>query len=554
MTRASDARGTGKNADPTDGPRSEQARPDQARSGRHDAGNGRAGAGRNDGWENGRSDRVDLGRSASARGDGGRPAPGRDSVGRDSVGRDSGRLDFGRGDGGGAPSGRTGTDRPDSADLRWPVVNRAGTARSGAAAPDTTSSDGSAYPDTKWERKARAAEAARAAEDARSAEPVRSSVGSLDSSRSASAAFDPAADGARTGSDRSAPGAAGKPAGEASRAGAQPVRSASIGGSGFGGSTEGARGGRDSASPGRDSTPSGSGRGASDLPASRGTTRPATPTAGAVSPSAPPPGRAPLPGPPPGMRLPGPPMPPGPRYAAAPRRRLLSGGQRGKLVMLAAALTVIGALLGFVVAAILPSTYAARTTIQYNIAGENTGDFLKTDRNLTTQVVLLTSRSVLQPVADANGVNVDDLTKQVSASILSSSDIVQLQVKNSSPDTAVQLANGIAKQYLTVANSGGGRGYLQSQLAGVRKQQSSSSSFSSTAADNAALATRAAALQAQLDQMNLTQNMSSVLTPAYALTDPVSPNRSLAGLAGGVSGLVIALMTAVTLARRWTRP
>jgi capsular polysaccharide biosynthesis protein len=160
---------------------------------------------------------------------------------------------------------------------------------------------------------------------------------------------------------------------------------------------------------------------------------------------------------------------------------------------------------------------------------------------------------VLQPVADANGVNVDDLTKQVSASILSSSDIIQLQVKNASPGTAVQLANGVAKQYLTVANSGGGRGYLQSQLAGVRKQQSSSS-FSATAADTAALATRAAALQAQLDQMNLTQNMSSVLTPAYTLTDPVSPNRSLAGLAGGVSGLVIALMTAVTLARRWTRP
>jgi capsular polysaccharide biosynthesis protein len=525
MTRASDARGAGKDADPTDGPR-----PDQARPGRHDAGNGR-------------SDRVDPGRSAPARGDGGRPPPGRGEDARAGFGASGldgssfddpgfGRADAARGDTSRAgPARHTGTDRQAGADLRWPVVNRAGTARPGAAVPDTgrpgtgradtrrsdpdrasaagattasdadRSSDGSGYPDTKWEQKARAAEAARAAESGRSYEAA------------------PTAGGARTGTDRStsASGAAEKPAGEASRAGAQPVRSASIGGQ-----------------------------------ASRGTARPATPTAGAV-PAGAPPGRAPLPGPPPGMRLPGPPMPPGPRYAAAPQRRMLSGGQRGKLLMLTAALTIIGALLGFVVAAILPSTYAARTTIQYNIAGENTGDFLKTDRNLTTQVVLLTSRSVLQPVADANGVNVDDLTKQVSASILSSSDIIQLQVKNASPGTAVQLANGVAKQYLTVANSGGGRGYLQSQLAGVRKQQSSSS-FSATAADTAALATRAAALQAQLDQMNLTQNMSSVLTPAYTLTDPVSPNRSLAGLAGGVSGLVIALMTAVTLARRWTRP
>jgi capsular polysaccharide biosynthesis protein len=246
-------------------------------------------------------------------------------------------------------------------------------------------------------------------------------------------------------------------------------------------------------------------------------------------------------------------MPPGPRYPSAPRRRELTGGQRGRLALLTVMLIAVGALLSYVTSLVLPATYAARTTIQYNIAGENTGDFLKTDRNLTTQVVLLTSRSVLQPVADANGINVDDLTAETSASILSSSDIVQLQVKNASPDAAVTLANGIAKQYLTVANSGGGRGYLQSQLDAVRQQQAGPPR-GATAADTAALATRAAALQAQLDQMNLTQNMSSVLTPAYPLSQPVSPNRSVAGLTGGVCGLVIALMTVIILARRWTRP
>jgi capsular polysaccharide biosynthesis protein len=273
------------------------------------------------------------------------------------------------------------------------------------------------------------------------------------------------------------------------------------------------------------------------------------PGAGAL-PSGPPRSRPPLPGPPPGMRLPGPPMGGAPRFAPQPPpRRKLSGGQRSQLVFLTVALLVVGAVLGYAASLLLPTQYAARTTIQYNIAGENTGDFLKTDRNLTTQTVLLTSRNVLGPVADANGIAVDSLTRQVSASILNASDIIQLQVKNSSPDTAVTLANAIAKQYLTVANSSGPQGYLQSQLDGVKKQQASPG----TAAETTALATRAATLQAQLDQMNLTQNQSSVLVPAYAVTDPVSPNKSLAAVTGGVCGLIIALMTVVTLSRRWTR-
>jgi capsular polysaccharide biosynthesis protein len=273
------------------------------------------------------------------------------------------------------------------------------------------------------------------------------------------------------------------------------------------------------------------------------------PGAGAL-PSGPPRSRPPLPGPPPGVRLPGPPMGAAPRFTPQPPpRRGLTGGQRSQLVFLTVALLVVGAVLGFAASLVLPTQYAARTTIQYNIAGENTGDFLKTDRNLTTQTVLLTSRNVLGPVADANGISVDTLTKQVSASILNSSDIIQLQVKNSSPDTAVTLANAIAKQYIAVANSSGPQGYLQSQLDGVKKQQASPG----TAAETTALATRAATLQAQLDQLNLTQNQSSVLVAAYAVTDPVSPNKSLAAITGGICGLIIALMTVVTLSRRWTR-
>jgi uncharacterized protein involved in exopolysaccharide biosynthesis len=243
----------------------------------------------------------------------------------------------------------------------------------------------------------------------------------------------------------------------------------------------------------------------------------------------------------------------GPRYAPPPPpRRQLTGAQRAKLALLSVVLIAVGALLGTVITLVMPTQYAAQTTIQYNIAGENTGDFLKTDRNLTTQVVLLTSRNVLAPVADANGLSVDYLAKQVTAVVLNSSNVIQLQVKDPNRENGVNLANAIAKQYLTVANSSGPQGYLQSQLNEVRRELAAPKP-GTTAAETQSLNARAATLQAQLDNMNITTNQSTVLMPAYSVTDPVSPNRGLAGITGGVCGLLIALMTVVTLSRRWTR-
>jgi hypothetical protein len=247
-------------------------------------------------------------------------------------------------------------------------------------------------------------------------------------------------------------------------------------------------------------------------------------------------------------------MPAGPRFPPPPRPRgRLSGSQRGKLGLLIVGLVVLGAALGFAVSLVLPVQYAALTTVDYNIAGENTGDFLKTDRSLTTQLVLVTSRNVLQPVADANGISVEDLTKKVSAVILDQSDIIQIEVHDATREGGVNLANAIAKQYVTVSNASGPRGYVQAQLDAVRKQQAAPQPTGTTPVDTTALAARAAALQSQLDEMNLTANQASVLVPAYSVEAPAFPDRTLAAVTGGVCGLLIALMTVVTLSRRWTR-
>lgn len=274
---------------------------------------------------------------------------------------------------------------------------------------------------------------------------------------------------------------------------------------------------------------------------------------GSPLPSAPPSARPALPGPPPGMRMPGPPPPSSFRFAPPPPpRRRLDAAQRGKLITLSLVLVLAGAALGYLTSLAVPTRYGAITTIDYRIGGENTGDFLRTDRNLTTQTVLLTSRNVMDPVAAQNGVAVDELTKNTTATILNQSNIIQLEVKDETAESAVNLANAIAKQYITVSTASSPKGYVQSQLAAVQKQLTTPMT-GNTPANTAALQARANALQAQLDQMNLTANQPTVLTPAYALSSPVSPNNGASALTGAICGLVIALMTVVTLSRRWTR-
>ncbi len=268
---------------------------------------------------------------------------------------------------------------------------------------------------------------------------------------------------------------------------------------------------------------------------------------------APSPARQSLPGPPPGFRLPGAIAPGGPAGrpglppTAEPRRPRLTDAQRSRLVRTALALVVLGAVLGYLIALVMPVQYAARASIQYTIAGENTGEFLKTDRDLTTQVVLLTSRNVLQPVADANGISVSGLGERVSAQILDESNIIQLEVRDKTRQGGIDLTNAIAARYLEVADASGPKGYLQAQLAEVRSRQGTPD------ADAAALTARAAALQSEIDDLNLTSNKSSVIVPAYSVEGARYPDPTMSAITGGVCGLIVALITVITLTRRWTR-
>ncbi|HEY2207636.1 MAG TPA: hypothetical protein VGH99_24550 [Pseudonocardia sp.] len=235
-----------------------------------------------------------------------------------------------------------------------------------------------------------------------------------------------------------------------------------------------------------------------------------------------------------------------------PPRRRLTPAQGSRLGLIAGVIVVLGAAAGLAVTLLLTTQYAARTNIEYNVSVENASDFLRTDRNLDTQTVLLASRAVIGPVADQNGVSADDLSGRVTATLLNAnsvnSEIIQVDVLDSNRESGVRLADAIAKQYLTVVKKNSPASYIQGQLDDAKRQVTST-----PASGQVALQTRIATLQGQLDTEAISGNRAAIVVPAYSVATPAYPRPVLAAATGALCGIVVAGLVAIGLSRRWTR-
>ncbi len=266
--------------------------------------------------------------------------------------------------------------------------------------------------------------------------------------------------------------------------------------------------------------------------------------------------RQPLPGPPPGFRSAGGYRPAAPRFAQPPPRRRLSPAQGSRLGLISAVIVLLGAAVGLAVTLVLPTQYAARTVIEYTVAQENASSFLRTDRNLTTQLVLLTSRSVLGPVADANGITPDRLTDKVTVTNLANSELIQVDVLDPSREVGVRLADAIGQRYLEVVNTSGLRGFVQERLDEAERDLATAPAGapgSAAAATRAEIQSRVNTLQSQLDTIALTGNRAAIAVPAYSVSTPAAPKPAVAAATGALLGVVVAGLVAIALSRRWTR-
>jgi hypothetical protein len=244
------------------------------------------------------------------------------------------------------------------------------------------------------------------------------------------------------------------------------------------------------------------------------------------------------------------------------------------LVALAIGIILVGAGAGFVGALGWPKTYAARAEILFPITNEQPTGFLREDRNMTTQMVLMTERPVLDPVAAQLKRPVEDLQKHVTASVLQSSEIIQLQATDASAARAQQTVQAVLDSYLVVnqTNEPLLRQRLDSQLSAatvaltdaqnrLAAQQTAVTNGTAQASTVAPLLTgvqtaqtRQQQLQSQLDAVNQAQAnpIAQPITPPYQ-AGVVSPNVGFAAMAGALVGLLLAVGVVAVVARTWTR-
>lgn len=255
----------------------------------------------------------------------------------------------------------------------------------------------------------------------------------------------------------------------------------------------------------------------------------------------------------------------------------LTGAQIRRLAVLAVTIILMGTGGGLVGALVWPATHAARAEILYPITQEQPTGFLREDRNLTTQLVLLQGRAVLGPVAAAEGRTVKDLQDNLNVELLESSEIIQVEVRDSSAEAALQTVQAVVDHYFRLNNAvqpSGALKYLESELAAARagiadargKLLQLQGEVAAGIADPDAVAGATDELQAwtereqevqeQIDEINVIGRSGpkgQLLTPPYVLPDPVSPRPLFAAVTGLLVGLLVAAGAVALAARRWVK-
>jgi capsular polysaccharide biosynthesis protein len=205
--------------------------------------------------------------------------------------------------------------------------------------------------------------------------------------------------------------------------------------------------------------------------------------------------------------------------ASAPHRTATSIANL-RLALLAVVIVMVGACAGYFGSLLLPEQYAARAELWYHLSRSQPNELLREDRILTTQLVMLQSQTVLEPLAHDHGMRPEDLRENVSAKVVDNSEIIEIEVRERRPERAQTLLDGLLDRYLAIANS-------DSVLASPPQPSTGVQAASGPPA--------------------------RILAPSYLVDRPVSPKPLLAAVAGAAVGFVLAALTVLMIARRRLR-
>jgi capsular polysaccharide biosynthesis protein len=245
-----------------------------------------------------------------------------------------------------------------------------------------------------------------------------------------------------------------------------------------------------------------------------------------------------------------------------------------RMGLLAVVMVLVGAAAGALVSALGPTVHGARSEIIYHLENTQSADFLRTDRQHTTQLVLIKSPAVLAPVASSAHLSLAELTRKVSASMVDDSEVIRIQVDDRSAARARTLVTAISTRYLALAqrnaDAGDDTSTIDDEIAALDAQRHDleeqlirleTKRSSDTPSDHAQqLSSELNDLSDQRQQLVARQNDEAVrrveaptisrVTAPYVLADPVSPRPARAALIGAVAALLVAVVVIAFLSRR----
>jgi capsular polysaccharide biosynthesis protein len=252
------------------------------------------------------------------------------------------------------------------------------------------------------------------------------------------------------------------------------------------------------------------------------------------------------------------------------KRVPLTRGVLLRLGAIAAAIVFVCGVLAFGVSEMLPKTYGARSEVVYPLTSLNpSGDTLRTDRILATQLVAIKSRQVLTPVATTFHMTADALSKKIVASVLQNSEVIRIEADDASQAKALKIVTAVANKYIQTASASGSNAAAEVLLKGQINSLNATVSGLTGRLSAATSSRDQAQLQTQLNnastQLNTASSQLSQLevsdaqTPKLTqLTQPyaagkVAPKPMRAGIAGVLAGMLIAGGVIVLLLRRRLR-
>jgi capsular polysaccharide biosynthesis protein len=225
-------------------------------------------------------------------------------------------------------------------------------------------------------------------------------------------------------------------------------------------------------------------------------------------------------------------------------------------------LVIVPTLAAFTVSSLSSEVYEAHAEVLIT----DTTDSSASEQLIATQVTLLTSRSVLGPVAEAHGMPTSELASSTSAERVNSSQVIGLTVRGEDRDEAVRLTGEILDHYLTTAKGAAevpaDIQYLQSRIdeltssLNVLDQQGDGTADPDLDSERELLIAQITNLQDQLTNAEIGNLRAAppakIVTAPYAASDPVSPKPGRAAAGGALAGILCAGIL-IALFVRWNR-